>query len=128
MLIHDPLNNGTAVSDSLILIARDEIIQYPIQISTGEWYWYDPESRDMLDEVIYGLEQGLITTVAWRQVGQDSSTVTARNLTEMGTLKHSMRIAAIARGAQVDAEYLLHKANGATLRDLENWKLQYVMP
>ena len=99
-----------------------EIMQFPVAADDGKVFDFDRDSRDLIAGAIRALT---LTggTANWRLF--DNTTVTV-DAAQLQSYQQQLLNNQALRGPVVDAEYLNFKANGATLRDIENWRASHL--
>lgn len=117
---YDPLN--TPASSDEIRAAWLEIMELPVTAGDGKVFQYDLVSERLMKSAVDGWDVAGITTLNWRL--NDNTTVTV-DKTQLQSYIDQLEIARTLRGFVLDAEYVAFKSNGATKRELANWRKSY---
>lgn len=113
---------GVAATLDEIKAAWEQNLEAPIACDDGSVFQFALRDERIMGKTVAGLTANPLLTVEWRRL--DNTTVTV-NAAALSAYYNECQEKQIQRGFTVDAEYLYYKQNGATLRDLENWKAIY---
>ena len=119
---YDPLD--VAATDAEIRAMWLEILQMPVAANDGKVFQFDLNSERLMKKSLIGWDAASITTMDWRLNDNTEVNVTKAQLQ---TYFDELELNGVIRGYGVDLEFVAHKANGATKRDLVNWKASYVL-
>ena len=120
-VVHDPL--GELASPTLLRQTWQELFEYPIKLASGEVFQFDQVSERLMRKTLSHWGASGFVTIAWRLL--DNSEVVC----DQNTLQQyfdELEAAQVARGAQIDLEYVALKQSPTTLRDVANWKQSYL--
>lgn len=97
-----------------------EILQLPL-IVNGHAFQFDRDSRELMQFAILGLQTSG-GEINWRL--DDNSTISV-DAVALQNYYDELSAAVALRGLAVDNEYVAFKANGATVRQLIEWRESY---
>lgn len=115
---------AATASNQVIRAAWLELMQFPIETNDGYWFQFDEESERIMRKTIRALTL-TGSTESWRL--QDN-TVVPVDAAGLQAYYDELEDLQALRGLQLNQEYLNFKQNGATLQEVEDWKLTYSAP
>lgn len=105
-----------------IKAAWEANLEAPIECSDGSVFQFALRDERIMAKTTAALSVYPSMTVDWRKL--DNTTVNVDGAALLSYYNECQEKQS-QRGFTVDAEYLYYKANGATKRELENWKSIY---
>lgn len=119
-LRHDPL--AAAATAKQIRGAAKEITQYPVISDDGNTFQFDEQSERAMRKASLYLSVNNSESIQWRLL--DNSTLPV-NRDDIDFLLSHLEMKQAERAVLVDREYVAFMKSGATLLDIEEWKLKY---
>lgn len=115
----DPLD--APASDEHINSVWRELMQYPVAANDGRVFDFERDSR----EIMLGAIKALTHTGGTEQWRLHDNTTVEVDAAQLQTYYDELELNQALRGVQLNQEYVQLRTEGATLRDVREWRERY---